>query len=221
MYLHIGWQNQSSYGVVEPGDIPSYFGACTNCTYWWSAFKTLLLLTTRPAACCLSLSLSPVYITPTCAMFYWSERCVYICLCVSVCECSFLYVHILFACFSLCVCALVSFRVFVSFCMFLSVHSLRICAWVFVGMCFSDCGAVCLIILPVSLRVFVCVFLRMCLWLCFSMCVCIFFCVCTLCVHLQWRIVRSPISSFSSSLPCWWDIQHSVCTSCILFHLRK
>lgn len=50
-----------------------------------SAFKTLLLLTTRPAACCLSLSLSPVYITPTCAMFYWSERCVYICMCVSVC----------------------------------------------------------------------------------------------------------------------------------------
>lgn len=85
MYLHIGWQNQSSYGVVEPGDIPSYFGACTNCTYWWTAFKTLLLLTTRPAACCLSLSLSPVYITPTCAMFYWSERCVYICMCVSVC----------------------------------------------------------------------------------------------------------------------------------------
>lgn len=52
-YLCVGWQNQSSCD-----DIPAYFGAYSDCTYWWSAFTSLLLWTTWPTACCLFLSLS-------------------------------------------------------------------------------------------------------------------------------------------------------------------
>lgn len=180
MYLYIGWQNQSSYGVVEHGDIPSYFGACTNCTYWWSAFKTLLLLTTRPAACCLSLSLSPVYITPTCAMFYWSERCVYICLCV----CVFLRVHILFCMLFL---VRVRSRLFQGVCIILYVSVSAFSSY----LCTSVCWNVFQWLLHYMFDYLACVTQGFCvcfptyvfLIVYFDVCLYIFLCVCAPCAY--------------------------------------
>lgn len=107
-------KTSSSYGV-QHGYIPSCFVACTNCTYWWSVFKTLLLLTTRPAACYRSLSLPRLYNFYLCNVLLIREVCIH-----------------------LCMCALISLSVFVSFCMCLWSY-LSMCVFIFISTFFCVC----------------------------------------------------------------------------------
>ena len=71
---------------AKRGDIPSCFAEeltalsgdqpPKHCCYWQPGQQLAS-----------SVFLSPVYITSTCAMFYWSEVCVCVCVCVCMCVC--------------------------------------------------------------------------------------------------------------------------------------